>query len=180
MTTKAAFSPSEWKQVLEGPPTAGLLVITASHGGMIRETIAMSKAYAEARAQHGESELLDEIVAEKPRMERGKAHTPEELRDRGLDCLREATTLLEDKATVEERDDYRRFVLAVANKVAAAHREGGRQVSPAAEQAIQDITTALDMGESGVDLKSLFTPGRSSGSAPALSPSRRGSPRASP
>jgi len=26
MTTKAAFSPSEWQQVLEGPPTAGLLV----------------------------------------------------------------------------------------------------------------------------------------------------------
>jgi hypothetical protein len=150
MTTKAAFSPSEWQQVLEGPPTAGLLVITASHGGTIRETFAMSKAYSEARAQHGESELLDEIVAEKPRMVRAeKVHTPEELRDRSLDCLKEATTLLADKATVEERDDYRRFVLAVANKVAAAHREGGRLVSPAEEQALLDITTALDTGDSG-------------------------------
>ena len=144
MTTKAAFSPSEWELVLEGPPTAGLLVITASHGGMWRETIAMSKAYVEARAEHGESELLDEIVAEKPRMERGgKVHNPEELRDQGLDCLSDVTTLLEHKATVEERDDYRRFVLTVANKVAAAHREGGKQVSPAEEQAIQDITAAL-------------------------------------
>ena len=151
MTTKAAFSPSEWQQVLEGPPTAGLLVITASHGGTIEETFAMSKAYSEARAQHGESELLDEIVAEKPRMVRAeKVHTPEELRDRSLDCLKEATTLLADKATVEERDSsYRRFVLAVANKVAAAHREGGRLVSPAEEQALLDITTALDTGESG-------------------------------
>jgi len=148
MTTKAAFSPSEWQLVLEGPPTAGLLVITASHGGMFRETIAMSKAYAEARAQHGESELLDEIVAEKPGMERGKAHKPEDLRDQGLNCLRDVTTLLEHKATVEERDDYRRFVLTVANKVAAAHREEGKQVSPAEEQAIQDITTALGMGGS--------------------------------
>jgi hypothetical protein len=143
MTTKAAFSPSEWQLVLEGPPTAGLLVITASRGGMFRETMAMSKAYAEARAQHGESELLDEIVAEKPRMERGKVHNPEELRDQGLDCLRDVTTLLEHKATVEEREDYRRFVLTVAGKVAAAHREGGKQVSPAEEQAIQDVTTAL-------------------------------------
>jgi hypothetical protein len=149
MTTKAAFSPSEWQLVLEGPPTAGLLVITASHGGMFRETIAMSKAYAEARAQHGESELLDEIVAEKPRMERGgHVHNPEELRDQGLDCLTDVTTLLEHKATVEERDDYRRFVLTVANKVAAAHREGGKQVSPAEEQAIMDITTALGMDAS--------------------------------
>jgi hypothetical protein len=149
MTTKAAFSPSEWELVLEGPPAAGLLVITASHGGMFRETIAMSKAYVEARAQHGESELLDEIVAAKPRMERGgHVHNPEELRDQGLDCLADATTLVEDKATVEELDDYRHFVLTVANKVAAAHREGGKQVSPAEQQAIQDITTALGMSSS--------------------------------
>ena len=148
MTTKAAFSPSEWELVLEGPPTAGLLVITASHGGMFRETMAMSKAYVEARAQHGESELLDEIVAEKPRVERGKVHNPEELRDEGIDCLRDVTTLLEHKATVEERDDYRHFVLTVANKVAAAHREKGNEVSPAEEQAIEDITTALGMTDS--------------------------------
>ena len=143
MTTKAAFSPSEWQLVLEGPPTAGLLVITASHGGMFRETMAMSKAYAEARAEHGESELLDEIVAEKPRMERGKVHNPEELRDQSLACLTDVSALLQDKATAEERDDYRRFVLTVASKVAAAHREGGKQVSPEEAQAIQDVTTAL-------------------------------------
>ena len=146
MTTKAAFSPSEWHLVLEGPPTAGLLVITASHGGTFRETIAMSKAYAEARAQHGESELLDEIVAEKPRMERGgNIRTPEDLREQGLDGLAQVKALLADKATAEERDDYRRFVLTVANKVAAAHREEGKRVSPAEAQAIQDITTALGM-----------------------------------
>ena len=109
----------------------------------------MSKAYAEARAQHGESELLDEIVAEKPRMERGgKVHNPEELRDQGLDCLTDVTTLLDHKATAEERDDYRRFVLTVADKVAAAHREGGKQVSPAEAQAIEDIRTALGMDSS--------------------------------
>ena len=148
MTTKAAFSPSEWQLVLEGPPAAGLLVITASHGGTLRETIAMSKAYAEARAQHGESELLDEIVAERPRTERGNVHNPEELRDQGLDCLRDAATVLEHAATAEERDDYRRFVLTVATKVAAAHREEGTQVSPAEAQAIQDITTALGVAGS--------------------------------
>jgi len=148
MTTKAAFSPSEWQLVLEGPPTAGLLVITASHGGMFRETIAMSKAYVEARAEHGDSELLDEIVAEKPRMERGKVHNPEELRDQGIDALHDATAVLQDKATAAELEDYRRFVLTVANKVAAAHREGGKQLSPEEQQAIQDITTALGMGAS--------------------------------
>ena len=63
MTAKAAFAPEEWTVVLEGPPTAGMIVITAAHGGTFRETIAMSKAYTEAHAEHGESELLDEIVS---------------------------------------------------------------------------------------------------------------------
>jgi len=129
--------------VLEGPSAAGMIVITAAHGGMFRETIAMSKAYAEARAQHGESELLDEIVAAKPQVDHTRYHSPEELRDSGLGHLRDAVALLESKATAEELDDYRRFVLALADKVAAAHKEHGQSVSPAEAEAIQQITAAL-------------------------------------
>jgi hypothetical protein len=138
MTTQDAFSPEEWKVVLEGPPAAGLIVITAAH-----ETIAMSKAYAEARAEHGESELLDELVSAKPKVDHTRYHSAEALRDSGLGHLRDAMALLESKATAEERDDYRRFVLSLASKVAAAHREHGQSVSPAEEQAIQQITAAL-------------------------------------
>jgi hypothetical protein len=143
MTTQAAFSPEEWRAVLEGPSTAGMIVITAAHGGTFRETVAMAKAYTEARAQHGESELLDEIVAAKPKTDHTRYHSPEELKDHGLAHIREAMALLESKATTKERDDYRQFVLTLANKVAAAHREGGQSVSPAEEAAIQEITTAL-------------------------------------
>jgi hypothetical protein len=143
MTTQAAFSPEEWRTVLEGPSTAGMIVITAAHGGTFRETVAMAKAYTETRAQHGESELLDEIVAAKPKTDHTRYHSPEELKDHGLAHIREAMALLESKATTEERDDYRQFVLTLANKVAAAHREGGQSVSPAEAAAIQEITTAL-------------------------------------
>ena len=143
MTTKAAFAPEEWTVVLEGPSTAGMIVITAAHGGTFRETIAMSKAYTEARGEHGESELLDEIVAAKPKVDHTRYHSPEELRDNGLGHIRDAMTLLEGKATAEERDDYRHFVLTLANKVASAHREHGQDVSPAEAEAIQQITAAL-------------------------------------
>src|SRR5271166_5994282 len=143
MTTKAAFSPEEWKVVLEGPPTAGMIVITAARGGTFRETIAMSKAYAEARAEHGDSELLDEIVAAKPQMDHTRYHSAEELRDNGLQHLRDAVALVDSKATSEESDDYRHFVLTLADKVAAAHKEGGQSVSPAEAEAIQQITAAL-------------------------------------
>lgn len=143
MTTEAAFSPEEWKVVLEGPPAAGLIVITAAHGGTFRETFAMSKAYAEARSEHGDSELLDEIVSAKPKVDHTRYHSPEELKNEGLGHLRDAMALLESKATAQERDDYRRFVIALANKVAAAHREHGQSVSPEEAAAIGQITEAL-------------------------------------
>ena len=143
MTTKTAFSAEEWKVVLEGPPTAGMIVVTAARGGMFRESIAMSKAYVEARAQHGESELLDEVVAAKPELDHTRYHSAGELRDHGLQHLRDAVALLEAKATAEEVDGYRRFVLTLADKVAAAHREGGQSVSPAEAEAVQQIGAAL-------------------------------------
>ena len=79
MTTKTAFSSEDWKVVLEGPPTAGMIVITAARGGMFRETVAMSKAYGEARAEHGDSELLDEIVAANPHVDHTRYRSAEEL-----------------------------------------------------------------------------------------------------
>ena len=148
MTTKAAFSPEEWTSVLQGPPSAGMIVVTAAGGGMFRETVAMSKAYVEARAVHGQSELLDEIVAAKPKMEHPRYHSVEELRDAGLQHLRTAVALLESKATPEEVDEYRRFILTLADKVAAAHREEGQQVSPAEVAAIDQIAGALSTKES--------------------------------
>ena len=63
MTTKADFTPQEWELVLEGPPSAGMIVITAQRGGMLRETVSMAKAYAEARQQHGQSELSEQAAS---------------------------------------------------------------------------------------------------------------------
>ncbi len=143
MTTKADFTPEEWATVLMGPPAAGTIVATAAHGGTFRESIAMSKAYAEARAQHGESELLDEIVAAKPKMDHTLYHSPEQLREHGLGHIRDAMALLESKATPAETDEYRHFVLNLANEVAAAHREHGQSVSAPETEAIQEITEAL-------------------------------------
>jgi hypothetical protein len=143
MTTKAAFSPEQWEAVLEGPPSAGMIVATAARGGTFRESIALSKAYVEARAQHGASELLDEIVAAKPEIDHTRYHSAGELRDNGLEHIRSAVTVLDSKASSEELDGYRRFVLALANKVAAAHREEGSGVSPAEAEAIDEIAAAL-------------------------------------
>ncbi len=143
MTTKSDFSEEEWHLVLEAPPSAGLIVVAAQRGGSIRETIAIAKAYVEARKQHGESELLDEIVAAKPERDHTHYHSPEELKQQGLQHLRDAVALLERKASPAEVEEYRNFIVNLANKVAAAHREHGKDVSEAESAAIADITAAL-------------------------------------
>lgn len=143
MTSKADFSAEEWKTILEAPPSAGMIVVTAQRGGTIRETIAMSKAYVEARSEHGKSELLDEIVSAKPQADHTRYHSMEDLKRAGLSHLKEAVAFLQAKANAEEVSDYQRFVLNLANKVAAAHREHGQQVSPAEEEAVKDVAAAL-------------------------------------
>ncbi len=146
MTTKSDFAPEEWQLILEAPPSAGMIVMTAQRGGSFRESFAMAKAYVEARQHHGESELLDEIVAAKPERDHTHYHSPEELKQSGLKHLRDSVALLEGKATAQEVEEYRGFVVTLAHKVAAAHREHGVEVSAAEQAAIDEITGALKAG----------------------------------
>ena len=143
MTGKADFTPEEWEIIVEAPPSAGFVVMTADRGGTFRESFSLAKAYTEARQRHGESELLDEIVSTRPKVDRGGAHSPEEMKATALQHLRDAVAVLERKASPEEVEDYRRFVLTVADRVANAHREGGQQVSDAERAVLEEIAAAL-------------------------------------
>jgi hypothetical protein len=143
VTTKADFAPEDWATVAEAPPTAGLMVVLAARGGTFRETLALAKGYAEARSQHGASELLDEVVAAKPKVEHTRFASYDEMKAHGLDVLRKAMSVLATKATAQEIEDYRAFILAVSTKVAEAHREHGQAVSPSEETALNDIKGAL-------------------------------------
>ena len=149
MTGKADFTEQEWELVREAPTSAGMIVVTAARGGTMRETFAMAKAYTEAREQHGESQLLDEVVASKPEVDHTHYHSFEELKQAGLQRVRDAMALLEAKATPEEVADYRRFVLALADRVASRHEEGGVAVSPGEQAAIDEIAAALGGADAG-------------------------------
>jgi hypothetical protein len=144
MTGSADFSEQEWETVLEGPTSAGLIVSSAERGGTFREVFAMAKAFTEARQEHGDSELLDEIVNHKPKMDKTRSHSPDELREHGLGVIRAAIALVEQKATTVELGDYRQFVITLSNKVAGAKKEGdGDGPSEAEAAAIAAITEAL-------------------------------------
>lgn len=142
MTSKADFTSEEWDLVREGPPAAGMIALTAEKGGTFRESWAMAKEYADARKEHGESELLDALVAEKPDTKR--YHSAEELENVGLQRIGEAVALLEQKATPGEIAGYKKFVMDVAERVAEAHKEHGAEVSDAERAAIEKISGALN------------------------------------
>jgi hypothetical protein len=147
MTGKADFNEEEWKLLREAPTSAGMLVIASDRGGSIRESFSMAKAYTDARKEHGASQLLDDIVSEKPEVDRTRFGSEEELRDNLLQHIRDAVALLQQKATPEEVDEYRRFLMTVANRVAEARKEGfmgmsGERVSDEERQAIADVAEA--------------------------------------
>jgi hypothetical protein len=150
MTRKAEFNAEEWSTIVDGPLYAGMRVISADRGGTLRESLAMGRVYQEARQHHGESELLDELVKSPPAID------PDRVKEAGGDIaaltskqLSEAISILEQKATPEEIDAYKRFVMTLAQAVANAHKEGGflgiggKEISDAENQALDEISKAL-------------------------------------
>jgi hypothetical protein len=154
---KADFNAEEWSTVVDGPLYAGMWVISADRGGTLRESLAMGRAYQDARAHHGESDLLDELIKSPPAID------PDRLREAAGNVgavaapqLRAAIAIVAAKATAAETDAYKRFVMTVAQAVASAHKEGGflgiggKQVSDAENQALDEISAALGEPPSSV------------------------------
>ncbi len=141
MATNEDFSAEEWEAISDGPVYAGFMIITASKGGTIRETFSMSKAWAEARQRHGESELLDAIVAEKPKLD-DKPGSAIELHKAGIEMLQQAVKAIEAKSPGDV-DAYRGFVTGLAERVAEAHEEHGEKVSPGERSVLDEIAAAL-------------------------------------
>jgi hypothetical protein len=149
MTKKADFNAEEWSAVVEAPLLAGLHVVGADKGGRIRESVAMAKVYAEVRQHQGQSELLDELVSTPPAVDQQKVREAGDIGPQATARLQEAVALLQQKATPEEVDAYRNFVMDVAEAAAKAHKEGGfigiggKQVSEKEQAALNEIQAAL-------------------------------------
>lgn len=126
------------------PALAGLMVILADRGGTIRETIALGKAYAEARNDGG-GELIEQLAASPPQVDRQSIGSPDQLPEQ----IREAVRLVEEKATPEEAEEYRQFILRLADVVAHAHKEGGvlgiggKEVSPEEQAVLDQLASSL-------------------------------------
>jgi hypothetical protein len=155
MTRKADFNAEEWSTVVEAPMLAGMRIVTADRGGTIRESMAIGQTYQAARQRQDESELLDELVASPPAMSPGQISSAEQLQSMSQERLREATRLLDEKATAEEVDAYKRFALTLAETAARAHKEGGflgiggKEVSDKEQVVLDELAAELGLDSPG-------------------------------
>jgi hypothetical protein len=144
MTEKAAFNAEEWSKVVEAPALVALRVIAADRGGTVRESLSLGRAYAEARSDS--SGLFQEIVSSAPQVDASELKDPSALPQRVESAVREALALLEQKATPEELEAYRDFLLKIAETVARARKEGGflgiggKEISESEQAALDEIT----------------------------------------
>ena len=154
MTSKSAFNAEEWSVIVNAPYLAALLIMAAERGGTVRETRAISRAYAEARAHH-EDPLLEAILSTPPTLDPTSApRTPADLHRAATATLRQAVGTLERVATEEEVNTYKRFVYHVAESVARAHRKGGflgfggTELSEHEQAALDEIAAIFDVPQS--------------------------------
>jgi hypothetical protein len=165
MSTKADYSPEEWKLILKAPLMAGLAVIAASPSGplgVLREMFAVGKLVAETKSQaEGQgglsNELLRAAVADLASPD-GRAQVdvaglrglaPEQLRAQALDACRTLASLVDRKASREEAEGVKRWLVTIAQRAAEAAKEGGflgvggTRVSEAETGAIREVARAL-------------------------------------
>ena len=150
MTSKADFNAEEWTTVVEGPVLAGLRVVPRTWRRDHPRERGRRKVYAAARQAQGESELLDALVSSPPGVDTQQVRAGGDLATVSSERLREALRILRDKATPEEVDQFKRFVMEVAEAAAKAHKEGGfigiggKPISAEEQVALDEIQAVLD------------------------------------
>jgi hypothetical protein len=126
---------------------AGARVAAAERGGSISERFAIKQVYAAARDLHGESALLDDLVADSPSADLDDMH--DEIAASN-ERLRQALAILQAKAGPDDLAAYKGFVLAVVQAVAEANREGGfagiggEEVSEREQAALDEMYALLE------------------------------------
>lgn len=130
MTRQDSFGNDEWALLGDAPLAAAAAVAVASPGGGRREAEAMVTGWRAAGAQFGASELMSEIVAGLDPEQRqgasgGAGYSYESIIDEAVDLCSRAVALLDAKATPGELEEYRAFVINLAERVAWANSESG-------------------------------------------------------
>jgi transcription antitermination factor NusG len=133
MTSKADYTDEEWAQLRRAPFVAGLAISMADPGGpieMAKETMATLRA---ATTPPSQEELLVAVAQDIASMMKEKQNPLKDFKLDGaalagkmiLDEMKAVNEIVTAKATPEEADAFRRWLLDVALAAADAAKEGG-------------------------------------------------------
>ena len=158
MSVRDKFTPDEWKNLLGVPMLAAYAVAGAAPSkqeDFVREMAAVAQGVSEGEQRAAGGSLLGAVIADiVADAEDGRSGPTErvsagDIRSRALEACRTANAALGAKVSAEEAYEYKRWVLAVAERVASAAKEGGlfgyggEQVSGGEVAAINEIGEAI-------------------------------------
>ena len=134
MTTKADFTEEEWATLVRAPMVAGAAISLADPGGpieVLKETSAVVKVVT-ASAGEDHPDLVGEVAREVRALAEQRQNPLGDFKPRGalagkeiLDELGRANEIVSAKATPEEAEAFRAFLLECAQRAAEAAKEGG-------------------------------------------------------
>jgi hypothetical protein len=157
MSKQTDYTPEEWKTISSAPILAGLLVSVSDLSGpvgMAKEAYSVVKTVTDTAASS--SNELIKAVAEEIRTRGGKPDLPNMPQDRAavnamlIDRCRQAVDVVAKKSPAEA-DEYKRWVVSLAQKTAEASKEGGflgiggTLVSDEESSAVENLASALGM-----------------------------------
>lgn len=158
MGVKDNFTSEEWRRLLQAPMLVSYAVVGAAPSneeGFVQEMSAVADAIIEGERRAAKDSLLGavvaDIVANAEDEQRGQTEklSVGDVKQRALENCRAVAGLLQTKASAAEADEYKRWVIGVAHKVAAATKEGGifgfggTQVSGSEVGVINEIGEAI-------------------------------------
>jgi hypothetical protein len=133
MTTKADFTEDEWATLVRSPMVAGAAISLADPGGpieVLKETSAVVKFVTSATEER--DDLVGAVAREVRALAEQRQNPLGDFKPRGalagkeiLDELGRANEIVGAKATPEEAEAYRAFILECAQRAAEAAKEGG-------------------------------------------------------
>jgi hypothetical protein len=157
MTTQSAFTPEEWRLLHKTLHEPGVAVIVAAPGGVLREIWAVIGGLLDASDEFAGSELvlalLDSMGTQDGAIPASEAEVPDSWKPAGegfmdgmIQNLRQAARAVQTKATPQEFEDYKRLVLWMAERVAAADKERGsdQPITPDEQRVLDEIKAALN------------------------------------
>ena len=160
MTSKVSFTEDEWDRVLRAPLVAGMAITIADPGGPIEVSKEMMATLRAATVPPSQEELLAAVALDIQAMVQQKENPARNFKPTSaatagteiLDELRAVDAIVAEKATPEETQAFRGWLVMAAQAAADAAKEGGFmgfgavQVSEGEQAMLDQLRSTLGRG----------------------------------